>query len=329
MIWPDEAERLAQRLVAYRQAGPMDWRRFYEILLAESETLFVRDSLDLGDGNGNGDWDDDDNGDADVNPIAVRNWTQAKADLAFQTLAIDILETDMRNTVFNALVRGVPTAWAGWGLQEACRAPASRGARAHQPAGLTDPNYLKGSDPSGTLDPSYPYRQYQEGFAGLSSDRLMPLGGTLAPRSGSSGSARRSGRRAARFPLRRRRFHSGERLELATQEDFEGLARASWPRAGSRSRLRRSRRRGRATIGAPTPTPTYSHAATLPRPDRRSLTLAPEGNYYHGRPMSGPWPWGPGDGDPGRACHWAFAEIDNAVSPMSNPMAWTPGLSAS
>lgn len=187
MIYPDEAEALADWAIAFRM-GPRrhSWRAFREELTQNAPALFSRDFGMLDDGSG-------------TVPVA-HAWVRAKADTAFFAATLNVPD---RTTLGS---------WMNGGIAPSGILPPAAGVQLDCPHAVLYPN-AAGSWPSGAS----PY-QMPLGMI-LSTLWAWPVGLTLAPpvrfevaSTGISGTARAEAAGGLK---------AAERLEFTSQEDFE------------------------------------------------------------------------------------------------------------
>ncbi len=263
ILWPDEAEALADRLLAFRK-GAMKAPAFYADLIAHAPEIFRADALELGDTDGDGA--------IDANPFHVRRWIQAKAHLAFEVLATDPGAFEGEAYLPH---RG------GWGADAD---PATPGV---QHSAYTRYDYIQ--QIAYPRDPAVPPDRMWEPFSPKSPfwmDQavcdLRPLGGTFAPptRFSIESLGFSAGRPADAFAGVGGEVRTGERIDFTCQEDFENLA------GGTRLACRgitvvdepsiETRRDVRAGAGGEI----QPHVATLPVWNRRAVETPAVGSEY-------------------------------------------------
>lgn len=194
MIFPDEADLLADRAASLRADGPVSWQDFYGEIVGEAPALFAADWQDLGGG-------------VSPHPAYQRAWLQAKVDLAFRAVALDAPPVA-------GFFHGIAT-WAGWGID---REPATP--PVEQMSGVGLDWIFHGPIPPGEGAP-LESRPFDGDFPTIYSRRIKPQPLTLTPpvrfRIGCLGLAG-GVRRRAEADLR-----TAEPLYFSSQEDFEVL----------------------------------------------------------------------------------------------------------
>ncbi len=238
-IFSDEARALADAAAKVRRTGIVSWQALHQALADEAPSLFGTDLADLA-----------------VAPVYGHHWVQAKADLAFQAVALDFCPWgDLGQGAALWASGGVDRDRDLPGLQEAAAVNFYDIYRVHHPASPGDALAGYENPFSNTFIPNI--------------HRLRPQGMTLAP----SNRFRIAslGRAGSTASTCRGTFKVRESLLFASQEDFENLAGGA-----------RWRDRG-ITVVDDDPSPPerrdwrsgsdgrfQTHVATLPRPSRRA-----------------------------------------------------------
>lgn len=305
VIFPDEAEGLADEAVRFRQKGIPSWRDLYRGFVENAPTLFKRDFDDL-----------------DGYPVNQRSWTQGKADVAFRAVCVDSHE-------FVNSSLGLAT-WASWGIDRD-----GDPSNAVQPSNASDyvarirwPTTFpagpwKGFSPGG--DPFAPFSCIGCGFRMEGLSLAPPVQFTIRSAGKAGG---RSGAVAAR--ILEGKYLSGEVLEFTSQEDFESLAGGIsnvTPRYAYHDPDPESRHGPAADLKiAPSRTP-YPTTVTLPRPSRRAttgnVTNALKDGFYGYSPAFGSVVLAPREGGrQGATLYWPLREdfdFDPRLPPVSPP----------
>lgn len=210
IIFPDEAEALADRVEILRAGGaPFSWKALRADFCSRAHQIFLQDFTDL----------------AFTDPAAIppvpatpiyqTSWVQAKADLAFQAVALDPIP-------WAGLHHG-SAVWSGWGVDRFADDPLLPWTIGVQQSSTIGFDAIVGPpQPVHFGDPLPPLAPFNPAYAG---PFLMTQGGTLAPpvRYRIQSAGRLADASAARV-LVEGEFRTAEILTFASQEDFENLS---------------------------------------------------------------------------------------------------------
>lgn len=207
VLWPDEAKALAACLADLRASGPLSWQGIHREFSGKAHLLFSREWGELAGRN-----------------LLRRIWTQEKADIAFQVIAIDPYPYLFPN-------HGGSTAWAGRGIDrfpDDTGFPGSAGfqllAMAPYESNMTRVALpLAGPDDRSGVYPPWPQWEWGRTFAPYEGASL-----TIRPQGGALGPPVRFGVSCSGWSVDGAQRIEGdlsvlERLDFASQEDFDNL----------------------------------------------------------------------------------------------------------
>ncbi len=313
-IDPEEARRISGLVASMRQGTGLSWQGLERALLESAGTLFVSEFSGL---SGAG------------FPLAARHWTQAKAELAFQVVTLDPFPGRHEGSAL--------AAWACGGCDRD-----GDGANGIQPE-----RHLGFNDLRIVAFPAFPMATYDDPAdpADNELDPFLAAGAAGAPQGGTLGppvlfdveSSGISGASGARN-LATGRLAALERLDFASQEDFENLT-------GGKGLLARGVRavedlppqtrhdRGSLAVpdlvgGGPGITREQNRIVTLPRWNRRAVTTATgeTAPYWGFARASGAIALaGRESGRQGARLYWAFKDDFDGRPNNTPPGGYTPG----
>lgn len=262
MIYPEETDRLADRLIRLRRAGSLSWQGLLKDLMGGAGDLFREEVTAL---------------DAAGAPVSKRNLLRYKAEIAFQVLAND-------PHPFDGALSGLAT-WDGWGI-DADGNPAN-GVQQSRAIGFHMLQRVLYPDRPGDGWPGGHGMSDYKPFT-IEGDGIAPQGGSLAaPARFEVASHGRSG--DAHTALVSGRLVTEEGLEFTSQEDFEvlgggaGLARRGIAVLGEPSRDARPENVPAVFGGGDHVRLDCRHVASLPRWSRRAITSDRGGPPYYGQ----------------------------------------------
>lgn len=236
MIWPDEAEALADRAVRVRDAGDLSWEALQRVFVEEAPQIFARDLADLV-------WQ------GDPKEVAQASWARVKAEIAFRVVSPDPYPW----------FRPDLTAWSARGVPFDPARPWTRPVSALDPDGFSCVPYPEPFS-FAYADGNIPYEAV--------APNISPQGVTLAPPVAFEVAC--EARREEASATARGLLRAAERLECTTQEDFEIFDPATLA-----ALRRRGIDIAQADPAAWRVAPTgQDNLVTLPRPNARSRTPA-------------------------------------------------------